>query len=132
MQLSDWLDDGDTLVALDAAHDAAWDATDPALLALCRDRAAMLLGHMPTIDAIPPDVLHSLSAWTSSDVFAERERAALDFTEQYIIDVASMSNAQAAKLGGHLGDEGLVTFVNALLVIEQRMSLELALEGVFR
>lgn len=132
MRLSDWLEDGDTLVALDAALAAAWTATDDALLALCRDRAAMLLGHTPTIDAIPADVLQSLSAWTSSDAFEERERAALDFTEQYIIDVASMSNAQASRLRGHLGDEGLVTFVNALLVIEQRMSLELALEGVFR
>lgn len=130
MQLKDWLDDDDALIALDAAHAAAWEATDPALLRLCRDRVAMLLGHRPTLDAMAADTLDSLSAWTASDVFTACERAALDFTEQYIIDVASMSDGQAMKLGEHLGDEGLVTFVNALLVIEQRMTLELALAQV--
>ncbi len=52
------------------------------------------------------------------------------FTEQYIIDVSSLTDAQAADLCAHLGDEGFVTFVNALLVIEQRMTLELAFDGV--
>ncbi|MFK7916803.1 MAG: hypothetical protein AB8G14_01900 [Ilumatobacter sp.] len=132
MGLAAWLDDTDALAALDSAHASAWNATDAALLGLCRDRVAVMLGHTPTLEAMSSDLLRSLSGWTSSDAFSEVERAALDFTEQYIIDVASMSNVQAVRLREHLGDEGLVTFVNALLVIEQRMSLELALAGVFR
>lgn len=39
---------------------------------------------------------------------------------------------QVEALGVHLGDEGLVDFVNALLVLEQRMSLELFLDGALR
>ena len=130
VDLAELLDDGDALVALDAAYAAAWSATDSELLAVCRDRVAMLLGHPATLDAMPADGRRSLSAWTSSETFSERERAALDFTEQYVIDVASMTDDQANALRHHLGDEGLVSFVNALLVIEQRMTLELALEGV--
>ncbi len=58
------------------------------------------------------------------------DRAALAFTEQYIIDVSLLTDAQAGDLRDHLGDEGFVSFVNALLVIEQRMILELAFDGV--
>lgn len=132
MDLAEWLDGSDALVALDAAHAAAWKATDAGLLAVCRDRVAMLRSYSPRLDQMSAGERASLSAWPTSDEFTDRERAALDFTEQYLIDVASISDEQAAALRSHLGDEGLATFVNALLVIEQRMTLELALEGVLR
>jgi alkylhydroperoxidase family enzyme len=132
VDLAEWLDDSDALDALDAADAAAWKATDQELLAVCRDRVAMLLGHTQRLDAMSVDDQKSLSAWSTSEAFTARERAALDFTEQYVVDVASMSNDQADALREHLGDEGLVSFVNALLVIEQRMTLELAFEGVLR
>lgn len=130
MNLADWLDDTDALAALDAAYAAAWSSTDPELLALCRDRIAMLLRHPPTVDAMTDDDRRTLSGWATSDAFTARERAALDFTEQYVVDVAALSDEQAGRLREHLGDEGLVSFVNALLVIEQRMTLELAFSGV--
>jgi alkylhydroperoxidase family enzyme len=130
VDLADWLDDSDARVALDAAFGAAWKATDVELLSICRDRVAMLLGHAGVLEEMSADEQKSLSAWSASDAFTERERAALDFTEQYIVDVASMSNDQANALREHLGDEGLVSFVNAILVIEQRMTLELAFDGV--
>jgi alkylhydroperoxidase family enzyme len=132
VDLAEWLEDSDALVALDDAYAAAWKATDEELLAVCRDRVAMLLGHTRTLDAMSVDDKKSLSAWSSSEAFTQRERAALDFTEQYVVDVASISNDQAIALREHLGDEGLVSFVNALLVMEQRMTLELAFEGVLR
>ncbi len=132
VDLAEWLDDSDALVALDDAYTAAWNATDEELLAVCRDRVAMLLGHTHTLDAMSVDDQKSLSAWSTSEAFTPCERAALDFTEQYVVDVASMSNNQAIALREHLGHEGLVSFVNALLVIEQRMTLELAFEGVLR
>ena len=130
MDLAELLGGGDALDALDAAYAAAWKATDRELLAICRDRVAMLLGHTATVDTIGIDDARALSAWSSTTKFSDRERAALDFTEQYVIDVASMTDAQAAALNAHLGDEGMVSFVNALLVVEQRMTLELALEAV--
>lgn len=125
MVLDEHLAGTDALEALDAAHDAAWAATDRALLSLCRNRMAMLRRHRPTLAAMSVPDLDRLSRWPRSPEFGDLERAALDFTEQYLIDVASLSDAQVERLGGHLGDDGLVDFVNALLVVEQRMSLEL-------
>jgi alkylhydroperoxidase family enzyme len=130
VELAACLDGTDALVALDAAHDAAWGACDPELLALCRDRAAMLLRHQPTMDAMSDDRRAAVRGWLTDEHSSALERAALAFTEQYVIDVASLTDDQAGELHRHLGDEGLVTFVNALLVVEQRMTLELAFEGV--
>lgn len=129
MLLDDVLRDTDCLRALDAAHDAAWSATDDELLALCRDRVAMLLRHEPTVAAMTDDRRRALASPEAAGLSA-RERAALDFTEQYVIDVASLTDAQVGALREHLGDEGLVDFVNALLVVEQRMSLESIFDGV--
>jgi len=130
VELATRLADTDALTALDDASAAAWAATDESLLTLCRDRVGMLLRHAPTIDAMPDVDRAELSGWTSSDRFSELERAALDFTEQYIIDVTTLTDAQAERLRAFLGDVGLVDFVNALLVVEQRMTLELALDRV--
>jgi alkylhydroperoxidase family enzyme len=132
VDLATWLDDSDALVALDAAYAAAWKATDEALLTLCHDRVAVLLGHSGRCHPMPFDDQESPSVWSQSEASTARERAALDYTEQYIVDVSSMSNDQASALREHLGDEGLVSFTNALLVIEQRMTLELAFEEVLR
>ncbi len=130
VDLAACLADTDALIALDAAHAAAWIATDATLLAICRDRVGMLLRHGPTLDAMSAEDRNALGTWTTSDRFSARERCALAFTEQYVIDVASLTDIQATELRGHLGDDGLVSFVNALLVIEQRMTLELAFDGV--
>jgi hypothetical protein len=130
VELAECIADTDALAALDAAYTAAWDVSDRRLLAICRDRVAMLLRHRPTIDAMTDDDRTALSTWTTSDRFSDCDRAALAFTEQYIVDVASLTVAQVGALRGHLGDEGLANFVNALLVVEQRMTLELAFDRV--
>lgn len=129
MQLDECLAETDSLAALDAAWDAAWQATDPDLLSLCRDRVAILLRHRPTLDAMS-DERHGALVSSSRNGLTDVERAVLDFTEQYVIDVASLSDAQVESVRGHLGDEGLADFVNALLVVEQRMSLETIFDGV--
>jgi hypothetical protein len=130
VELADGLARTDALKALDAAYAAAWDAVDRELLAICRDRVAVLLRHAPTLDAMTDTARADLTAWTTSDRYSARDRAALAFTEQYVLDVASLSDALAGDLRDHLGDEGFVNFVNALLVIEQRMTLELAFDAV--
>ncbi len=128
--LDDCLAGTDALAALDAAHAAAWAAVDPSLLSLCRNRMAMLRRHEPTLATMSDDECAALSRWSSSTGFSDVERAALDVTEQYLIDVASLTDAQVGRLAVHLGEQGLVDFVNALLVVEQRMSLELFFERV--
>ena len=120
----------DALRALDDAYDAAWAVTDPDLLATCRDRIAMLLHHGSTVSALDEERRDLLASWPASSQLSAIERAALEFTEQYVVDVNGISEAQAEPLRDALGDDGFATFVSAMLVIEQRMTLDLALGAV--
>ena len=60
-----------------------------------------------------------------------RERVCLAFAEQFVIDVASLDDATAGAVRDELGEQGLVDFVNALLVVEQRQRLRLIWERLF-
>jgi alkylhydroperoxidase family enzyme len=130
MTLATALGGTDALARLDAAHAAAWRATDPALLGVCHRRVGMLLGAASIVDAMSVDDQRDLAAWPTSSSFDDTEKAALAFTEHYVIDVASMPDDVVFALCERLGDAGLVDFVNALLVVEQRMTLEIGLEAV--
>jgi alkylhydroperoxidase family enzyme len=117
---------------LRAANAAAWVATSPRLLELCRVRIAILLGCAAEADARTPgsgvadDHLAAIRAWPTDSRFDALDRACLGFTERYVIDVASIDDDTVAAVREHLGDEGLANFVNALLVVEQRIRLRLA------
>jgi alkylhydroperoxidase family enzyme len=120
-------DHPELLAALDEVHDAAWSSVPADLLDLCRLRVAMLLGHSATTDADDVDraLLAELPRWPDSPRFSPTERAALAFTEQFVIDVASMSDDLVEAMETHLGAGGALEFTNALLVIEQRQRLAL-------
>jgi alkylhydroperoxidase family enzyme len=122
---------------LHEADTAAWDAVDPVLLELCRLRVAMLLGCQPELAARTPAAVDAgldettvaeLSRWPTSPRFGARERACLAFTEQFVIDVATLSDDLADAVRDQLGPTGLMDFTNALLVVEQRQRLRLAWE----
>ncbi len=119
------------------ANDAAWAASDPVLLELCRLRVAMLLGcdaelRMRTGAArgagLDETTIAELAQWSTSPRFGPRERACLAFTEHYVIDVATLDDDLARAVADQLGAEGLANFVSALLVVEQRQRLRLAWE----
>jgi alkylhydroperoxidase family enzyme len=122
----------DVLEAMRAAHDAAWSATTPKLLELCRVRIAMMLGSASEMAARTPDsgvedeLLRALAAWPTDPRFDPLERACLAFTEHFVMDVASLDDDTVAAVRAHLGDDGTQTFVSALLVVEQRIRLRLA------
>ena len=129
-----WIDGTDAIAELDSAWDAAVAAMSAAgcvdVLDLCARRTAMLLDHRPTVEAMSDDGRRALAGWPSHESFGERERAALEFTEQYLLDVASSTDDQVARLGRGIGSEFVVDFVNALLVVEQRLRLDLGLGRV--
>lgn len=114
------------------AADAAPNATDPALLALCSNRIAQLLGGPPD-DRLPitADLAAALPQWPTNDRFDAVDRACLAFTEQFVIDVASMDDPTALAAAEALGAEGFGNFVNALLVTEQRQRLRLIWDRLF-
>ena len=121
----------DVRTDMGAAHDAAWQATDPRLLELCRVRIASLLGcasdvgaRTPGID-VDPTLLDAIAAWPTDPRFDARDRACLAFAEHFVVDVASLADDTAAAVREHLGDQGLQDFATALLVVEQRIRLRL-------
>ena len=75
--------------------------TDPALVALVRERVAalLLLGPSPSAPATP------------------RERAVADFVDQFVIDVSGIDDTLRAPLFEHLGADAM-GFVQALYVID--------------
>lgn len=109
---------------------AAVDATSPRLLELCRLRVATMLGCTAEAsvhaDCVDDETVAALASWPSDARFDATDRAALAFTEHFVIDVASLDDTTAAALREHLGDDGLANFVHALLVVEQRIRLRLA------
>lgn len=117
----------DILAALTALDEAAWVVVDADLLDLCRVRIAMLLGHDDGLDApcLDAELLAELPQWPTSPRFSVAQRACLAFTEQFVIDVASMDDDLVAAVATELGTDGLMNFVNALLVVEQRQRLHL-------
>ena len=121
---------------LENVHGLAWEVVDPALLALCRMRVAMLLDYQYELGISKNDLdaekISSLSQWSSSSLFTERERSCLRFTEEFVVDVSSIPDSSAFAVRDHLGDEGFVNFVNALLVVEQRIRLQTVWEKIFQ
>lgn len=126
--------------ALEEAWRAAWAAVDPLLLELCRLRVAMLLGCAAELGVRTPSAVTagldeaqvtSLSQWPTSPRFGARERACLAFAEQFVIDVAGLDDATAGGVRDELGEQGLVDFVSALLVVEQRQRLRLIWRQLF-
>lgn len=121
----------EVLAAMAAAHHAAWTATSPRLLELCRVRIATMLGSTAEVSMrtpgsdVAPELLDAIASWPTDERFGGVDRACLALTEHYVMDVASVDDATVAAVREHLGDEGLQNFVSALLVVEQRIRLRL-------
>jgi hypothetical protein len=118
---------------LDAAFDAAWTSTDPALLELCRLRIAMLLRNTDetTSTMLDASIVEALPNWATSPLFGAAQRACLEFAEQFVLDVGSMTDAQVGAVTAALGPDRVADFVHALLVVEQRQRLGLAWQRLF-
>jgi hypothetical protein len=67
-----------------------------------------------------------LPNWPASPRFSSAQRACLAFTEQYVVDVASIDDALVTDLSDAVGHDAVTNFVSALLVVEQRLRLSLA------
>lgn len=112
----------EVLEQLNLARDAAWATVDNRLLGLCEQRVREILG---TADR------NELGNWYNDPHLSDAERACIAFTEEYMIDVASLTDHAAAAVRAHLGDQATVDFVSALLVVEQRQRIALTWSTVF-
>lgn len=112
----------DVLQHLDRIRSAANGVCDPAVLNLCQQRIRELLGVATTTQ---------LSGWPNDQSLSPAAKACLAFTEEFVIDVASLSDITAATVRYELGEQAMIDFVAALLVVEQRERIALTLETVF-
>lgn len=110
------------LEQLNLARDAAWTVVDNRLLGLCEQRIREILGVADSAQ---------LANWHADASLSATERACLAFTEEYMIDVANLSDESAAAVRTVLGDQAMVDFVSALLVVEQRQRIALTWVTVF-
>jgi alkylhydroperoxidase family enzyme len=124
--------------SLNRAYDLAYESTDPSLLELCRCRVAQILDvdavqHSELRGAAEADAakLAALDDWANSSEFSPLERAALDYTEQYVISVNNISDDQVDALRAHLDDAAVYAFAAALYLVEMTERLRLVSSRMF-
>jgi hypothetical protein len=72
----------------------------------------------------------ALADWRRSHVYTAKDRAHLEFTEQYLMSVAALTDAHVDALLAHGGPLDVHTFITALYVTEFRMRLSLVASAV--
>lgn len=117
---------------VEALHAAVWRQPHlpAAVLELCRLHLAMQhrveaeLRPAPGTDAAKAAAVLA-DRWADDASISAAERAALEFTAYYVLDVQSISDAVAAKVVEHFGEPGLVALLEALGVLDGRLRLQL-------
>lgn len=101
---------------------------DPALLELCRLRIAQLveseldlaLRYRPARQAgLTEEKIAVLRRYPSSELFTERERICLEFTEQFVIASSAISDEDVARVQTVLTPEEFIYLCKALSVMDQ-------------
>jgi alkylhydroperoxidase family enzyme len=101
---------------------------DPVLVELCRIRIAQLvesefdlsLRYEPAREAgLNEAKIDALAQYPESDLFSARERAALEFAEQFAIQSSSITDDDVNRLREHLSAEEFIYLTKALGVIDQ-------------
>jgi alkylhydroperoxidase family enzyme len=109
---------------------------DPVLLELCRLRIAQLHGceaelrvrYQPARDAgLDEEKIEALPRAATSPLYSEAERAAIAMAELFAIDPHAITDADAARVVGALGEPGTVALVEALALFDGFMRFRLTL-----
>lgn len=123
-----------TWPAFCALHEAACAAGPADLLALSQARIEMLLCQ-PSAAASPPPgpagKRAEVARWATSGAFDARERAALSFTEQFVLDVAGITPDHRALLFGALSESEVGPFVMGLFTCDYGLRTTEACNRVF-
>ncbi len=101
---------------------------DPVLVELCRVRVAQMVEsafdlsvrYAPATDAgLSEEKVAALADYPTSPLFTDRERTALEFTEQWVIQSSSITDEDVERLLTALSAEEFVYFCKALSVMDQ-------------
>jgi hypothetical protein len=123
---------------LDRLNDVAWESTDPIVLEMCRLRIADMLGDQagmlrrtPAASGLSQEKVDALPTWWTSDLFTSYERARIAFTEQFVMSVSAVSDADVNAL---LADDDAMTvynFVNAVYVLDLTTRVDMVTRTIF-
>lgn len=111
-----------------AEHDASIARVDPVVIELCRLRMATILGcdfamscrYGPAMAAgLDEAKIALIHRYPDSPLFTPRERACIEFAEQFAMQSSSISDDDVARLLEHIDAESLIYFVKALSVTDQ-------------
>jgi alkylhydroperoxidase family enzyme len=101
---------------------------DPLIVELCRVRLAQMvesafdvsLRYSPAVQAgLSEEKVAALSDYPTSALFTDRERIALEFTEQWVIQSSSITDEDVERLLTVLTPEEFIYFCKALSVMDQ-------------
>lgn len=114
---------------------AALSADAPSRLGeLARRRIVMLLAGerdaLAPLDELADGDLVHLASWPTSLQFDAADRAVLELTEQFVIDVAAITDDQRARCLGDLGDRAFVA-VQAVYVLDHGLRVRAAVRQLF-
>ncbi|MEX0666547.1 MAG: carboxymuconolactone decarboxylase family protein [Acidimicrobiia bacterium] len=100
---------------------------DPVVLELCRLRVAQLLGceselavrTRPAVEAGLTDKhVSRLSEWPTAECFTDGQRAALGYSEQFVLDPHGVDDAMRADLHEHFSSAEVVALTEALALFD--------------
>jgi alkylhydroperoxidase family enzyme len=101
---------------------------DPVIVELCRVRVAEMVEssldlsvrYSPATDAgLSEEKIAALADYPTSLFFTDRERIALEFTEQWVIQSSSITDRDVERLLTVLSPEEFIYFCKALSVMDQ-------------
>jgi alkylhydroperoxidase family enzyme len=119
---------------LDRANERSWQVVQPVLLELVRLLIASLIGNHSGLqrrsrtayeNGLTDTKIAELGVHRTSEAFSQLEKDCFAFSEQFVIDVSSITPADVARLGRHFAGEHLNEFVIALYVTECTQRLEM-------
>jgi alkylhydroperoxidase family enzyme len=113
---------------LRALYAGLWETDfDPVTLELCRLRLATLVRSTADLATRDPravaagldeELVGDLPSWPSSSRFTDAQRAALAFTEQYVIDPQGFTDADAERMHRHFTPPQLATLTTAVATFD--------------
>jgi alkylhydroperoxidase family enzyme len=122
------------------SYRAIWkEAFDARLLELVRLRIALLLRCDDEFAERAPEALAAgldeatvvaLPRWPTSDLFDERDRIVLGWTEQWLVDVKAITDADAARVQELFSNAQLAQLTLALALFEATIRARVALRGL--
>jgi alkylhydroperoxidase family enzyme len=122
--------------ALEQLAGKSFAAVDPVTWELVRLRIAMLTGNRAELArrtagiSLGEDRIAALPQWPKSPLYSAAERACLEFTEQYVIDVAGMTDDIVAGLLAHYDSPAIFALVHAIYAIDGAQRTQLVLERI--